>query len=157
MKKLWLFVAAALLVCSSAFAAEPVLQPGERLEKLQFPAATMQLKGWTKLGNSAVYTLAVKAGQHVKISFESRSKFAFLAIFDVNNNEDEAIFGTDEDGPSYATTIKQDTTLLLRPYYSKASPRRGLGAPYTIQIEPLATAPPPPAEPAQGKPSLFGP
>ena len=57
--------------------------------------------------------------------------------------EDEAIFGTDEDGDAYSVTVKTSTTWLLRPYYSKASPRRGLGAPYSILIEPQATTPAP--------------
>ncbi|MBB3353371.1 hypothetical protein FHT70_003317 [Rhizobium sp. BK049] len=139
-----------------AFAAAqtPQLDPGEKLEKLQFPAVTMQLKGWTKFGNSHVYTLPVRAGQHVKIDFSTKSKFAFLAIFDLSKPDDEAFFGTDEDGMSYQTTVKENTTWLLRPYYSKVSPRRGLGAPFSILIEPLTTAPQqPPAQPES--PSLF--
>ncbi len=146
------------LLALSAQAQSPELQPGERLEKLQFPAATMELKGWTKFGNSRVYTLPVKAGQHVKVSFSTKSKFAFLAIFDLAAPDDEAIFGTDEDGETYNVTVKNNTTWLLRPYYSKASPRRGLGAPYSILVEPQASAPPSPtpATPApanDGKPS----
>ncbi|PDT12743.1 hypothetical protein [Rhizobium sp. M1] len=140
----------------SAVAQAPQLDPGEKLEKLQFPAVTMQLKGWTKFGNSHVYTLPVRAGQHIKISFATKSKFAFLAIFDLSKPDDEAFFGTDEDGTNFQTTAKESTTWLLRPYYSKVSPRRGLGAPFSILIEPLTAAPPqpkPPAEPEQ--PSLF--
>jgi hypothetical protein len=133
--------AALVLLAGAAFGQTPELQPGERLEKLQFPAATMELKGWTKFGKGRVYTLPVKAGQHVKISFATKSKFAFLAIFDLAVPDEEAIFGTDEDGDSYSTTVKTNATWLLRPYYSKASPRRGLGAPYSILVEPQAAAP----------------
>ncbi|OWO91737.1 hypothetical protein B5E41_25365 [Rhizobium esperanzae] len=137
-----------------AMAQTPQLDPGEKLEKLQFPAVTMQLKGWTKFGSGHVYTLPVRAGQHVKIDFSTKSKFAFLAIFDLSKPDDEAFFGTDEDGLSFQTTVKENTTWLLRPYYSKVSPRRGLGAPFSILIEPLAAAPQqPPAEPES--PSLF--
>jgi hypothetical protein len=153
-----LTVAAALLLSApAALAQTPQLDPGEKLEKLQFPAVTMQLKGWTKFGNSHVYTLPVRPGQHVKISFETKSKFAFLAIFDLSKPDDEAFFGTDEDGTSYETTVKENATWLLRPYYSKVSPRRGLGAPYSILIEPLAAAPQPtqPTPPQQEQPSLF--
>ncbi|ANM09332.1 MULTISPECIES: hypothetical protein [unclassified Rhizobium] len=144
------------LLTVPALAQTPQLDPGEKLEKLQFPAVTMQLKGWTKFGNSHVYTLPVRAGQHVKIDFATKSKFAFLAIFDLSKPDDEAFFGTDEDGMSFETTVKENTTWLMRPYYSKVSPRRGLGAPFSILIEPLAAAPKqqqPPAEPQQ--PSLF--
>jgi hypothetical protein len=157
MKSIVTLAAALFLSASAALAQTPQLDPGEKIEKLQFPAVTMQLKGWTKFGNSYVYTLPVRAGQHVKISFETKSKYAFLAIFDLSKPDDEAFFGTDEDGTSYETTVKENATWLLRPYYSKVSPRRGLGAPYSILIEPLAAAPQPtqpaPAQPEQ--PSLF--
>ena len=145
--------AALLLLTASAMAQAPQLNPGEKLEKLQFPAVTMQLKGWTKFGNSHVYTLPVHAGQHMKISFATKSKFAFLAIFDLSKPDDEAFFGTAEDGMTCQTTAKENTTWLLRPYYSKVSPRRGLGAPFSILIEPLAAAPQQPPEPES--PSLF--
>jgi hypothetical protein len=141
------------LVASTAFAQSPELQPGERLEKLQFPAAVMELKGWTKFGNGRVYTLPVKAGQHVKVSFSTKSKFAFLSIFDLATPDEEAVFGTDEDGSSYNITVKDSTTWLLRPYYSKVSPRRGLGAPYSILVEPQATAPQPSAPAEKQSPS----
>ena len=157
MKSVIMLATALLLSASAALAQTPQLDPGEKLEKLQFPAVTMQLKGWTKFGNSHVYTLPVRPGQHVKISFETKSKFAFLAIFDLSKPDDEAFFGTDEDGTSYETTVKENATWLLRPYYSKVSPRRGLGAPYSILIEPLAAAPQPtqPTPPQQEQPSLF--
>ncbi|MBB3460437.1 hypothetical protein [Rhizobium sp. BK377] len=157
MKSAFTVAAALLLSAPAALAQTPQLDPGEKLEKLQFPAVTMQLKGWTKFGNSHVYTLPVRPGQHVKISFETKSKFAFLAIFDLSKPDDEAFFGTDEDGTSYETTVKENATWLLRPYYSKVSPRRGLGAPYSILIEPLAAAPQPtqPTPAQQEQPSLF--
>lgn len=157
MKSIITLAATLFLSASAALAQTPQLDPGEKIEKLQFPAVTMQLKGWTKFGNSDVYTLPVRAGQHVRISFETKSKFAYLAIFDLSKPDDEAFFGTDEDGTSYETTVKENATWLLRPYYSKVSPRRGLGAPYSILIEPLAAAPqatqPAPAQ--QEQPSLF--
>lgn len=156
-----LLATGALMVLSAlpAFAQAPQLDPGEKLEKLQFPAVTMQIKGWTKFGNSHVFTLPVKAGQHVKISFTTRSQFAFLAIFDLSKGDDEAFFGTDEDGSVLDTIAKEDTTWMLRAYYSKVSPRRGLGAPYTLMIEPQApgTAPPAAKPEEPQRPSLFPP
>ncbi|MBB3966378.1 MULTISPECIES: hypothetical protein [Rhizobium] len=152
MKKLMATTIAVAVIAPAAMAQTPDLQRGERLEKLQFPAVTMELKGWTKFGNGKVYTLPIKAGQRVKIDFTTKSQFAFLAIFDLAAPDDEAIFGTDENGQTFETTAKQDATWLIRPYYSKASPRRGLGAPYSILVEPQAasTAPAPtaPATPA---------
>ncbi|NKL02513.1 hypothetical protein GFM02_30735 [Rhizobium leguminosarum bv. viciae] len=151
-----LIAAAALFLLTVSAMAQTQLDPGEKLEKLQFPAVTMQLKGWTKFGNGHVYTLPVRAGQHLRISFSTKSKFAFLAIFDLSKPDDEAFFGTDEDGMSFETTIKENATWLLRPYYSKVSPRRGLGAPFSILIEPLAAAPRQPELPAEPeRPSLF--
>ncbi|WP_018898552.1 hypothetical protein [Rhizobium sp. 2MFCol3.1] len=155
--KLMAMAIAVIAIAPAAMAQTPELQRGERLEKLQFPAATMELKGWTKFGNGKVYTLPVKAGQHVKIDFSTKSQFAFLSIFDLAAPDDEAIFGTDEDGQTFQTTVKQDATWLLRPYYSKASPRRGLGAPYSILVEPQAAsaapATPAPAPADDSKPS----
>jgi hypothetical protein len=159
MRKLLATAVLIAFAAAPALAQAPQLDPGEKLEKLQFPAVTMQIKGWTKFGNSHVYTLPVKAGQHVKISFETRSQFAFLAIFDLSKADDEAFFGTDEDGTSLDTIVKDDTTWLLRPYYSKVSPRRGLGAPYALMIEPQApgTAPPAAKPEAPQRPTLFPP
>jgi len=159
MRKLLATAVLIAFAAAPARAQAPQLDPGEKLEKLQFPAVTMQIKGWTKFGNSHVYTLPVKAGQHVKISFETRSQFAFLAIFDLSKADDEAFFGTDEDGTSLDTFVKDDTTWLLRPYYSKVSPRRGLGAPYTLMIEPQApgTAPPAAKPETPQRPTLFPP
>lgn len=148
--------AVVLLAASAAAAQEPQLNPGEKLEKLQFPAVAMQLKGWTKFGNGKVYTLPVRAGQRVKISFETKSKYTFLAIFDLSKPDDEAFFGTDENGLTTDITVKENATWLLRPYYSRVSPRRGLGAPYSILIEPQAAVPQSqqPA-PQEERPSLF--
>ncbi|TCU27938.1 hypothetical protein EV130_103343 [Rhizobium azibense] len=157
--KVWVrTVAAVLMFTTAALAQAPQLDPGEKLEKLQFPAVTMQIKGWTKFGNSDVYTLPVRAGQRVKISFTTKSQFAFLAIFDLSKTDDEAFFGTDEDGTTLDVIVKDNTTWFLRPYYSKVSPRRGLGAPYTLLIEPQPVGEPQPATPQEPeRPSLFRP
>lgn len=140
----------------------PELDRGEVLEKLGFPAVTEKLSGWTKFGKGKVYTLPIKAGQHVKITFSSKSQYAFMAIFDLTSSADEAFFGTDEDGMTADVTVSSDTTWLIKPYYSRVTRRRGLGAPYSILIEPLAPGLPQktaPAEttPAPDKPSLFPP
>ena len=156
----------AMLVPAASLRAEappvqpPQLDQGETLEKLGFPAVTMQLKGWTKFGRGKVYTLPVKKGQHVKVTFNSKSQYAFMAIFDLTSSADEAFFGTDEDGMTADVTVNEDTTWLIKPYYSRVTRRRGLGAPYSILIEPLAPGLPqhqtPPAA-VPDKPSLFPP
>jgi hypothetical protein len=138
----------------------PQLDQGETLEKLGFPAVTMQLKGWTKFGKGKVYTLPVKKGQHVKVTFNSKSQYAFMAIFDLTSSADEAFFGTDEDGMTADVTVNEDTTWLIKPYYSRVTRRRGLGAPYSILIDPQPASTPqtqPAAPPATPGPSLFPP
>jgi hypothetical protein len=139
----------------------PELDRGEVLEKLGFPAVTEKLTGWTKFGKGKVYTLPIKAGQHVKITFATKSQYAYMAIFDLTSSADEAFFGTDEDGLTADVTVSADTTWLIKPYYSRVTRRRGLGAPYSILIEPLAAGLPqatsPATPPASDKPSLFPP
>ena len=138
----------------------PELDRGESLEKLGFPAVTERLAGWTKFGKGKVYTLPVKAGQHVRVSFSSKSPYAFMAIFDLSSSDDESFFGTDEDGMTADVTVQADTTWLIKPYYSRVTRRRGLGAPYEILIDPNPPAPAPgqaPAAPSGEKPMLFPP
>jgi hypothetical protein len=138
----------------------PELDRGEVLEKLGFPAVTERLTGWTKFGKGKVYTLPIKAGQHVKITFASKSQYAFMAIFDLTSSADEAFFGTDEDGMTADVTVSADTTWFIKPYYSRVTRRRGLGAPYSILIEPLAPGLPQQSVPATAPdkaPSLFPP
>jgi hypothetical protein len=135
----------------------PALDRGEVLEKLGFPAVTEKLSGWTKFGKGKVYTLPIKAGQHVKIIFSSKSQYAFMAIFDLTSSADEAFFGTDEDGMTADVTVSSDTTWLIKPYYSRVTRRRGLGAPYSILIEPLAAGLPQKTAPTETTPSLFPP
>lgn len=131
----------------------PELDRGETVEKLGFPAVTEKLTGWTKFGKGKVYTLPLKKGQHVRVTFSSKSPYAFMAIFDLNSSEDESFFGTDEDGMVADVTINDDTTWLIKPYYSRVTRRRGLGAPYTILIEPNPPAAEQPAKPPQGAPA----
>ncbi|HEX8049745.1 hypothetical protein [Rhizobium sp.] len=130
----------------------PQLDRGETVEKLGFPAVLEKLTGWTKFGKGKVYTLPLKKGQHVRVTFSSKSKYAFMAIFDLSSNDDESFFGTDEDGMTADVTVNEDTTWLIKPYYSRVTRRRGLGAPYEILIDPN-----PPAAQQQDKPVNQGP
>ncbi len=114
----------------------PQLDRGEKLEKIALPAVLERLTGWTKFGKGKVYMLPLKKGQHVRITFSSKSKYAYMAIFDLSSSEDESFFGTDEDGNTADVTVNEDTTWLIKPYYSRVTRRRGLGAPYEILIDP---------------------
>jgi hypothetical protein len=138
----------------------PELDRGETVEKLGFPAVVEKLTGWTKFGKGKVYTLPLKKGQHVRVTFSSKSKYAYMAIFDLSSNDDESFFGTDEDGMTADVTVNEDTTWLIKPYYSRVTRRRGLGAPYEILIDPNPPATQQPAgqeqnQPADQAPSLF--
>jgi hypothetical protein len=139
----------------------PQVDPGETVEKLVLPAVTMRLAGWTKFGKGKVYTLPLKKGQHVKVTFSSKSPYCFMAIFDLSSGADESFFGTDEDGMVADVTVQADTTWLIKPYYSRVTRRRGLGAPYTILIDPNPSGPAPASQPdkpaADDGPMLFPP
>ncbi|ACM25590.1 hypothetical protein MOV66_25580 [Agrobacterium sp. SHOUNA12C] len=135
----------------------PQLDRGETVEKLGFPAVLEKLTGWTKFGKGKVYTLPLKKGQHVRVTFSSKSKYAFMAIFDLSSNDDESFFGTDEDGMTADVTVNEDTTWLIKPYYSRVTRRRGLGAPYEILIDPNPPATQQQDKPADQGPSLFPP
>ncbi|MGY5806761.1 hypothetical protein ACXHXG_03535 [Rhizobium sp. LEGMi198b] len=135
----------------------PQLDRGETVEKLGFPAVVEKLTGWTKFGKGKVYTLPLKKGQHVRITFSSKSKYAYMAIFDLSSNDDESFFGTDEDGMVADVTVNEDTTWLIKPYYSRVTRRRGLGAPYEILIDPNPPATQQTNKPADQAPVLFPP
>ncbi|NLS17972.1 hypothetical protein HGP16_15525 [Rhizobium sp. P40RR-XXII] len=136
----------------------PQLDRGEKVEKLGFPAVLEKLTGWTKFGKGKVYTLPLKKGQHVRITFSSKSKYAYMAIFDLSSSEDESFFGTDEDGNTADVTVNEDTTWLIKPYYSRVTRRRGLGAPYEILIDPNPPAAQTPADQQKDQgPMLFPP
>ncbi|AVA20452.1 MULTISPECIES: hypothetical protein [unclassified Rhizobium] len=135
----------------------PQLDRGETVEKLGFPAVVEKLTGWTKFGKGKVYTLPLKKGQHVRITFSSKSKYAYMAIFDLSSNDDESFFGTDEDGMVADVTVNEDTTWLIKPYYSRVTRRRGLGAPYEILIDPNPPATQQSNKPADQAPVLFPP
>ncbi|SCB19131.1 hypothetical protein GA0061103_2667 [Rhizobium multihospitium] len=136
----------------------PQLDRGEKLEKIALPAVLEKLTGWTKFGKGKVYLLPLKKGQHVRISFSSKSKYAYMAIFDLSSSEDESFFGTDEDGDTADVTVNEDTTWLIKPYYSRVTRRRGLGAPYEILIDPNPPATQQPADQQKDQgPMLFPP
>ncbi|MDL2402779.1 hypothetical protein [Rhizobium mayense] len=140
----------------------PELDRGETVEKLGFPAVVEKLSGWTKFGKGKVYTLPLKKGQRVRVTFNSKSKYAYMAIFNLSSNDDESFFGTDEDGMTADVTVNEDTTWLIKPYYSRVTRRRGRGAPYEILIDPNPPATQQPAgqdqnQPANQAPSLFPP
>jgi hypothetical protein len=119
-----------------AMDATPHLYEGEKLKAATMPAnGNLDLSGWTKDGRALVYTLPVKAGQSYEIKFDASSKFAYLVIFDLSDPEEEAIFGSDTDGRMAKLKAKTDTTWLIRPYFARNAPRRGLGAHFEVKVK----------------------
>jgi hypothetical protein len=119
-----------------AIDATPHLYEGEKLKAAAMPASgSLDLSGWTKSGRAVVYSLPVKAGQSYEIKFDASSKFAYLVIFDLSDPEEEAIFGSDTDGRTARLKAKADTTWLIRPYFARNAPRRGLGVHFTVKVQ----------------------
>ena len=113
----------------------PPLYKGERLVKLATAyGPPTHLSGWTRDGRGKVYALHVVAGQKINIRFSTPSQYTYLVIFDLANTDEEAIYSSDEDGKDKTLTVASNSTWLIRPYYSRMSPRQGLGAPYEIVI-----------------------
>lgn len=115
----------------------PWLYPGEKLvDAAMPPAGPLMLDGWTRDGRGSVYRLAVKKGETYEIAFKARGKFTGLVVFDMSLPVDaEGLFSSEDAVGGVGTlTAEKDTTWLIRPYYSRMSPRRGLGAPYEIRL-----------------------
>jgi len=119
-----------------AMDATPHLYEGEKLKAATMPASgSLDLSGWTKSGRAVVYSLPVKAGQNYEIKFDASSQFAYLVIFDLADPEEEAIYGSDTDGRTAKLKAKADTTWLIRPYFARNAPRRGLGVHFDVKLQ----------------------
>ena len=133
------FVAAALAgahVPAAAETLQPELFDGEVLKQVTIPASgTLQLDGWTRNGKATVYTLDVKKGTNYRLRFAPSSAYAYLIVFDLAKPDDEAMYSSDINGKDVTFTAEADTTWLIRPYFSRVAPRRGLGARYSITID----------------------
>lgn len=129
----------ALIVSFAAHAGaetvEPELYEGETLKSVSMPTgAPLKLDGWTRSGKATVYTLDVKKGKTYRLRFNPSSEYAYLIIFDLANPNDEAMYSSDVNGKEADLRANADTTWLIRPYFSRVAPRRGLGARYSIEI-----------------------
>lgn len=112
------------------------LDDGEKLKPINMPqSGPLKLDGWTRQGRGDVYRLKVKAGQAMKIELTTPSEYVLMAIFDFAKPDDDAIFFSDSGGNTTVITPKADTDWLIRPILILSSPRRGLGAHYTLTVE----------------------
>ena len=131
-----------LTAAGFAAAAKPAfamyeLYPGERLQGIAVPLrGPLTLTGWTRDGRGVVYSLQVKAGQSFRFQFKPRNKFVGLVIFDEVGEDEDELFSTQGGEADKVLASEKDAVWIIRPYYARMSPRRGLGAPYSIVITP---------------------
>jgi hypothetical protein len=134
--KAGLGLALALSLVAALPAAAYELYPGEKLQPIATPLKSpLKLSGWTRDGRGVVYSLDVKKGETYRFRFKPRNNFVGLVIFD-ENGEDTDLFSTQGVEADKEIEAETDTRWIIRPYYARMSPRRGLGAPYEIEISP---------------------
>lgn len=113
------------------------LYPGERLQGIALPLkGPLTLSGWTRDGRGVVYSLQVEAGQSFRFQFKPRNRFVGLVIFDEAGEEEDELFSVQGTEADQVLKAEKDTVWIIRPYYARMSPRRGMGAPYAITITP---------------------
>jgi hypothetical protein len=134
--KAGLGLALALSLAAALPAVAYELYPGEKLQPIATPLkSALKLSGWTRDGRGVVYSLDVKKGETYRFRFKPRNNFVGLVIFD-ENGEDTDLFSTQGVEADREIEAETDTRWIIRPYYARMSPRRGLGAPYEIEISP---------------------
>ncbi len=132
-----LLTAAALGTAAGSAHAAYELYPGERLQAIALPLkGPLTLSGWTRDGRGVVYSLEVKAGQSFRFQFKPRNNFIGLVIFDENGEDEDELFSVQGQEADKVLTSDKDAVWIIRPYYARMSPRRGLGAPYSITVTP---------------------
>lgn len=96
----------------------------------------MTLSGWTRDGRGTVYSLEVKKGETFRFRFKPRNNFVGLVVFDGKSEGEDTddLFSTQGVDADKELQAEEDTTWIIRPYYARMSPRRGLGAPYEIEV-----------------------
>ncbi len=113
------------------------LYPGEKLQPIATPIkGTLTLSGWTRDGRGTVYSLEVKKGETFRFRFKPRNNFVGLVVFDGKSEGEDTddLFSTQGVDADKELQAEEDTTWIIRPYYARMSPRRGLGAPYEIEV-----------------------
>lgn len=137
MKHLAATITALFLAATPGLAAEPVLYRGEKLVNLALPSDWhLQKSGWTRGGKSTAYRLKLPAGAEMTINMKaSAARFTYLVIFDLNDPDPEdAIYSSDTRRLPAHIFADADMDLLIRPYFAKQAPRRGLGSHFDLDI-----------------------
>jgi hypothetical protein len=139
MKKL----AAMISVCLAAaatptLAVEPVLYRGEKLVNLTLPDdGHLVRSGWTRGGKAVAYRMKLPPGAEMTINMTaSASRFTYLVVFDLNDPDPEdAIYSSDTRRLPAHIFAENEMDLLIRPFFAKQAPRRGLGSHFMLEFK----------------------
>lgn len=137
MMRIGLTFATLLVAVLPAMAAEPMLYHGEKLIDLTLPAdGHLETSGWTRAGKSVAYRLKLPAGAEMTIDMKASARqFTYLVIFDLNDPDSEdAIYSSDTRRLPAHIFADADMDLLIRPYFAKQAPRRGLGSHFELEF-----------------------
>ncbi|MCD2179147.1 hypothetical protein [Rhizobium sp. C1] len=140
MKTIFAALTTLLLGALPAAAVEPVLYRGEKLVKLTLPDdGHLTESGWTRAGKAVAYRLKVPAGAEMTVNMTASSaRFTYLVIFDLNDPvPEDAIYSSDSRRlPAHIfADAEKDMDLLIRPFFAKQAPRRGLGSHFVLEFK----------------------
>jgi hypothetical protein len=117
-------------------AAQRLLSPDEALQTVDFPVSgSKTLTGHINGYHSDAYAIPVRAGQTLKVNFQTASTSAYFNIHDAKDSSGAAVFAGEREGQSATLRVTADGTYVLRPYLVRAVARRGSQADYTFTIE----------------------
>jgi hypothetical protein len=113
------------------------LAPDETRVDVQLPETGIKLlKGTIRGYQTTVFALAVRQGQRLKVTFESRSNSAFFNVVDESDPSGAALFvGQTSNIRSTVIPIASDGTYLLQPYLVRSVARRGRQVDYVFKID----------------------
>lgn len=113
------------------------LSPDETRVDVQLPETGIKvLKGTIRGYHSTVFALAVRQGQRLKVTFESRSNSAFFNVIDESDPSGVALFvGQISNSRTTVIPVASDGTYLLQPYLVRSVARRGRKLDYFFKIE----------------------
>lgn len=140
MKRVLVALTAFLLAALPAAATEPELYRGEKLVNLTLPSDGQLTKsGWTRSGKAVAYRMKVPRGAEMTINMTaSAARFTYLVIFDLNDPvPEDALYSSDSRRlPAHIfADAERDMDLLIRPFFAKQAPRRGLGSHFVLEFK----------------------
>lgn len=138
MKIILVAMTACLIAALPAAAAEPVLYRGEKLVNLTLPDdGHLTKSGWTRGGKAVAFRMKVPAGAEMTINMmASAARFTYLVIFDLNDPDaEDALYSSDTRRLPAHIFADKDMDLLIRPFFAKQAPRRGLGSHFVLEFK----------------------